>query len=207
MSQPARLRVRARSEDGNNQKRFLFPSFIITGCVTTQMSWHQMQKRTTVQKGFVLCGPASELDPVEGNTRQHLSSFPRETCRDIRFFSLRPPVDGQTRSSDNLAQNKQERISYPGQRNSASRFFFSKSSLFVLEDQKNFPDLDNSGMLRYVGQKAQHFFQHVATLQKVLDDPGRPSRTRRCRNALLLPRCHFQKKNTRVHLFTLHLHP
>lgn len=53
------------------------------------------------------------------------------------------------------------------------RFFSSKSSLFVLEDQKNFPDLDNSGMLRYVGHKAQQFFQHVATLQKVLDPNGR----------------------------------
>lgn len=71
------------------------------------------------------------------------------------------------------------------------RFFFSKSSLFVLEDQKNFPDLDNSGMLRYVGQKAQQFFQHVATLQNDLDDPERPLRTWRYRNALLLLSCQF----------------
>lgn len=55
----------ARSEDGNNQKRFLFLSFIIIGCVTTQMSWHQIQKCTTVQKGFVRCGSVSELYPVK----------------------------------------------------------------------------------------------------------------------------------------------
>lgn len=100
-------------------------------------------------------------------------------CCDIPFFSLGPSVDVGTLSSD-----KQERISYPGCRKQRVGF-----SLFVLEDQKNFPDLDNSGMPRYVGQAAQHFFQHVATLQKALDDPGRLSQ--RCRNALLLPSCRF----------------
>lgn len=75
------------------------------------------------------------------------------------FSLLRLPVEGRTCSSDDAAQNKQERISYPGRRNSACRFFyFSKSSLFVLEDQKNFPDLDNSGMLRYVGTEGSALF-------------------------------------------------
>lgn len=46
----------ACSKDGNNQKTFLFLSFIITGCVTRQMSWHQIQKCTTVQKDFFPCG-------------------------------------------------------------------------------------------------------------------------------------------------------
>lgn len=45
--------VCACSQDGNNQKTFLFLSLIITGCVTRQMSWHQIQKRTTVQKGLL----------------------------------------------------------------------------------------------------------------------------------------------------------
>lgn len=57
-----RLNVRAHSEGGNNRNGFLFPAFIITGCVTTQMSWHRTQKCTTVQKGFVFCG-GLELDP------------------------------------------------------------------------------------------------------------------------------------------------
>lgn len=46
----------ACSKDGNNQRTFLFLSFIITGCVTRQMSWHQIQKCTTVQKDFFPCG-------------------------------------------------------------------------------------------------------------------------------------------------------